>query len=83
MTYKLGRRIVIGVVGATIVLLGAIMIVTPGPAFVVIPVGLAILSLEFAWARQWLRKLREVISSNTLNSRARRAEEHRDRTSRQ
>lgn len=82
MTYKVGRRIVIGVVGATVVLLGAIMIVTPGPAFVVIPVGLAILSLEFAWARQWLRKLREVISSNNLNSRARRAEEHRDRASR-
>ena len=32
------------------------MIVLPGPAFVVIPVGLGILGLEFAWARIWLKK---------------------------
>ena len=31
------------------------MLVTPGPAFVVIPVGLAILSLEFAWAERLLK----------------------------
>ena len=77
MTYKLGRRIVIGVVGATIVLLGAIMMVTPGPGLLVIPIGLAVLSLEFAWARLWLRKLRRAISNNNLSSHARRAEQHR------
>ena len=82
VTYKVARRIVIGVVGATVVVLGMIMIVTPGPALVVIPVGLAILSLEFAWARLWLRKLREAISNNSLNGRARRAAEHRDRATR-
>jgi tellurite resistance protein TerC len=32
------------------------MIVLPGPAFVVIPVGLGILGIEFAWARSWLKK---------------------------
>ena len=79
MTYKVARRIVIGVVGATVVAIGMVMIVTPGPALVVIPVGLAILSVEFAWARHWLRRLREAISNNSLNGRARRAEEHRDR----
>ena len=79
MTYKLARRIVVGVVGATVVILGVIMIVTPGPALVVIPVGLAILSLEFTWARLWLRKLRRVISSNNRNGRSRRAAEHRKR----
>jgi tellurite resistance protein TerC len=35
------------------------MIVLPGPAFVVIPAGLAILGLEFAWARHTLRALRK------------------------
>ena len=79
VTYKVARRIVIGVVGATVVAIGMVMIVTPGPALVVIPVGLAILSVEFAWARHWLRRLREAISNNSLNGRARRAEEHRDR----
>jgi tellurite resistance protein TerC len=63
LTYKAARRIVIGVVGATVLLLGVIMLVTPGPALVVIPVGLAILSLEFAWARAWLKKLRRGISN--------------------
>ena len=28
----------------------------PGPAFIVIPAGLAILGIEFAWARIWLKK---------------------------
>ena len=79
LTYKVARRIVVAVVGATVVALGMVMIVTPGPALVVIPVGLAILSIEFAWARHWLRRLREAISSNNLNGRARRAAEHRDR----
>ncbi|MGB5164291.1 MAG: PGPGW domain-containing protein [Woeseiaceae bacterium] len=63
LTYKAARRIVIGVVGATVLVLGVIMLVTPGPALIVIPVGLAILSLEFAWARTWLSKLRSSISN--------------------
>ena len=82
LTYKAARRIVIAVVGVTILVLGIIMIVTPGPAFVVIPIGLAILGLEFAWARSWLKRLRETISNGIANGRARRAEEHRDRVSR-
>ena len=68
-TYKAARRIVIGVVGATVLLIGVIMLVTPGPALVVIPVGLAILSIEFTWARHWLRRLRESISNNAFNNR--------------
>ncbi|MBT8081544.1 MAG: PGPGW domain-containing protein [Gammaproteobacteria bacterium] len=68
-TYKAARRIVIGVVGATVLIIGVIMLVTPGPALVVIPVGLAILSIEFTWARHWLRRLRESISNNSFNSR--------------
>jgi len=79
MTYKLARRIVIGVVGATVLLIGVVMLVTPGPALVVIPTGLAILSIEFAWARHWLRKLRETISERAANGRWKRSERHRDR----
>ena len=79
LTYKAARRIAITIVGATVVLLGLIMLVTPGPGLVVSPVGLAILSIEFAWARHWLRKLRESISQAGQNNHARRAEAHRDR----
>jgi len=38
---------------------GVYRIVLPGPAFIVIPAGLAILGLEFAWARHTLRALRK------------------------
>ncbi len=59
ITYKWARRIVIAVVGFTVLAVGIAMIVLPGPAIVVIPVGLGILGLEFAWARHWLHKIRE------------------------
>ena len=58
-TYRQARRIVIGVIGGTVVAIGIAMLVLPGPAFIVIPTGLGILSLEFAFARRWLHTLRE------------------------
>ena len=57
--YRLARRIAIAVIGSTLLVIGVIMIVFPGPAFIVIPAGLAVLSLEFAWAKRWLDRVRE------------------------
>ena len=51
---QIARRIVIAVVGFSVVAVGVAMMVLPGPAFVVIPAGLAILALEFSWAKRWL-----------------------------
>jgi tellurite resistance protein TerC len=65
--YRLARRIAIGVIGGTVVLCGVIMLVTPGPALVVIPLGLAILAVEFAWARHWLKRLKAGLSKEQLN----------------
>jgi tellurite resistance protein TerC len=65
--YRLARRIVIGVVGGTVVLIGVVMLVTPGPGLVVIPTGLAILAIEFAWARRWLKRLKANLSKEQLN----------------
>ena len=79
VTYTTARRIVIGVVGASVLLLGVIMLVTPGPALVVIPLGLAILAIEFVWARQWLHKMREMISQRNASGRAERADQHRQK----
>jgi uncharacterized protein (TIGR02611 family) len=59
---KVVRRVIVAVVGATVMLIGIALLVLPGPAFVVIPVGLAILATEYAWARQWLRKVRRMAS---------------------
>jgi tellurite resistance protein TerC len=69
LTYRQARRIVIGVVGGTIVLIGIALIVLPGPAFIVIPAGLAVLSIEFAWARRFLHKVREGISRSSRSRR--------------
>jgi uncharacterized protein (TIGR02611 family) len=57
---KIVRRIIVSVVGATVLLIGIALLVLPGPAFIVIPIGLAILATEYAWARHWLRKVRQV-----------------------
>lgn len=65
--YRLARRIAIAVIGGTVVLVGVIMLVTPGPALAIIPLGLAILALEFAWARHWLNRLKESLSKEQLN----------------
>jgi tellurite resistance protein TerC len=59
-TYKMARKIVILVIGGTVTLVGIVLIVLPGPAFIVIPMGLAILAIEFAWARRWLEKAKEM-----------------------
>ena len=81
-TYKMARRITVLVVGFSVLAIGIALIILPGPAFVVIPIGLAILSVEFAWARLWLRKIRRTISGHSAGSRSERAESHRDRVSR-
>jgi tellurite resistance protein TerC len=55
------RRVVVAVVGSTVLLSGLAMLLLPGPGLVVIPIGLAILSTEFVWARRWLKRIRERI----------------------
>jgi Flp pilus assembly protein TadB len=52
------RRLAVLVIGSTVVVLGVVMLVTPGPAVVVIPIGLGILAIEFVWARRLLRRVK-------------------------
>jgi uncharacterized protein (TIGR02611 family) len=63
LTRKLGldrvplvRKVAVAVIGTTVVLFGIALIVLPGPAFLVIPLGFAILATEFAWARRIIRR---------------------------
>lgn len=67
------RRVVVGAIGGTIVLIGVALIFLPGPAIIVIPLGLALLATEFAWARRYLRKARGLIKrkGKSKNGRAR------------
>ncbi len=55
------KRSLIAIIGFTVLLIGVAMIVLPGPAIVVIPLGLAILATEFVWARRLLRRLKKKI----------------------
>lgn len=61
LVYHHARRVVILLVGSTVVVVGIVMIVTPAPAILVIPVGLSILAIEFAWARRWLLQFRKTV----------------------
>jgi uncharacterized protein (TIGR02611 family) len=59
--WRMARRVGVAIVGSVVLAVGLILLVTPGPAFVVIPIGLGILSLEFEWARRWLREVKRRI----------------------
>ncbi|HKP91578.1 MAG TPA: PGPGW domain-containing protein [Thermoleophilaceae bacterium] len=50
-------RLAVVVAGVIVLLAGLAMTVLPGPAFVVIPIGLSLLALEFVWAESVLDKL--------------------------
>ncbi len=60
-TIRQFKKIIVAVAGFTILLIGIIMIVTPGPASLVIPLGLTILASEFLWAKKILEKLKEKV----------------------
>ncbi len=65
-TLKQAKRLIVIVVGFTVLAAGIAMLVLPGPAFVVIPLGLAILATEFVWARRLLNKAKEKIRETTI-----------------
>ena len=46
------KKVLIGIIGGLVLLAGIALLVLPGPAFLVIPAGLAILATEFAWAER-------------------------------
>ena len=54
-------RLIVIVAGFTVLIVGVAMIVLPGPAVVVIPLGLAILATEFIWARTLFTKVKEHV----------------------
>ncbi len=57
-TVQQAKRVVKVVVGFTLLVLGVIMLVTPGPGWLAIGLGLALLAAEFVWARRLLNRLK-------------------------
>jgi tellurite resistance protein TerC len=62
LTLNSVKKLIVAVIGFTILVIGIFMIVLPGPAFIVIPLGLAILATEFVWAKKWLDKVKQKFS---------------------
>jgi tellurite resistance protein TerC len=46
------RKCLVAVLGGALLAVGVAMLFLPGPAVVVIPAALAILAVEFVWARR-------------------------------
>jgi len=57
-TVKQARRVFLILAGFTLLLLGFVMIFTPGPGTPVIFLGLGLLAAEFVWARRILGRLK-------------------------
>ncbi len=62
------RRVVVLVVGGTVLATGVVMLAAPGPGVLVIFGGLSILAAEFAWARRWLKRTRTAFSGVKANT---------------
>jgi uncharacterized protein (TIGR02611 family) len=54
------RSLVRNVAGFALLIAGTAMIVLPGPGWVTIAVGLALLAPDFAWARRALERIKRA-----------------------
>jgi uncharacterized protein (TIGR02611 family) len=55
-------RVVIGLIGGTITVLGSIALIGPGPGILILLAGLGILATEFAWAGRIMMRTKEMAS---------------------
>ncbi|OPY86380.1 MAG: putative transmembrane protein (PGPGW) [Syntrophaceae bacterium PtaU1.Bin231] len=62
------RKILVAIIGFTLLLIGVAMILLPGPAILVIPLGLAVLASEFVWAKRWMKKLKRRFDTQQKKS---------------
>jgi tellurite resistance protein TerC/cation:H+ antiporter len=62
-TVKQAKRLITIVIGFTIVLVGLIMIFTPGPGLAAIVIGLALLGTEFVWAKKLMKRFEHHANS--------------------
>lgn len=63
VSYLQARKAAVLVTVSTILAVGMAMLVMPGPAFAVIPAGLAVLALELAWAWRWLSRVKRELAA--------------------
>src|SRR3954451_19149600 len=59
---RFARRVLVTVAGVAILAVGAVLLVAPGPGFLVIALGLFTLSLEYEWARRRLGYVQQKVA---------------------
>ena len=57
------RRVVVAVIGFTLLGIGVALLVLPGPGLLVIAAGIAVLALEFPWAERLAKRAQDAIES--------------------
>ncbi|MGH3646529.1 MAG: TIGR02611 family protein [Micromonosporaceae bacterium] len=62
---RMTLKVVVAILGVATIVLGIVMIPLPGPGWLVVFAGLAILSVEYVWAKHLLRYGREKIKGWT------------------
>jgi uncharacterized protein (TIGR02611 family) len=63
------KRVLVGVVGGLVTLIGVVALIAPGPGWLIIFTGLGILATEFAWAARALTKARGIASRAASSAR--------------
>jgi uncharacterized protein (TIGR02611 family) len=65
---KQAKRVIKTVIGFTVVILGGVMLLLPGPGVFTIILGLAILGTEFVWAKKLIKRFEQGANNvkNTL-----------------
>lgn len=56
------KLVIIATIGFSVMGIGIAMIVLPGPAVIVIPIGLGILATEFVWAKNLLKHAKGMVA---------------------
>ena len=64
-TGRVALKLAVGAVGGLTVVIGLIMVPLPGPGWIIVIAGLAILAIEFAWAKHLLRLTRQHVHNWT------------------
>ncbi|MFC7527521.1 TIGR02611 family protein [Actinoplanes sp. GCM10030250] len=64
-TGRLALKIGVGIVGGLVVAVGIVLIPFPGPGWAIVILGLAILAIEFAWAKGLLAFTKRHVQSWT------------------
>jgi len=57
------RRVFVVLASVTLALVGAALLVLPGPGTLLLVAALGLLATEFVWARRWIRKLQRGLGA--------------------